>query len=514
MATNITPNMQLPVPVAGQEPGPQYAFDVDSCFTLLDSHDHSPGRGVQITPSGLNINASFNIQNQQLNNVGSALFFLQTAQPVLSQSLYAFPGGESPARPDLWYYDGTTQIQITKAGNVNAAAASIPGESYSGGTFFWKQGSGSSVPANFDIGSITIRPNVASTSNGSTVLGATSGSFSLQLPNASTSLLPSGLPASTVLATVDSSGNISTLAAGTSGQVLTSQGISGPPQFISPTVNKAPTIQQFKATSYFTFTTIALTVATNAGAAYTNNGQTFTVVYNAAIGATTLVCAATGAPTSSGVLTFSSGTGQSTIVFSSEVSGASYQLPSGPSPLYIKVTAVGAGGGGSSGNGGGNGGTGGNSTFGSASLIVATGGGGGSSNGGAGGGPGGAGGIPTSTLSSAILTIGAQGGAAQNVSASTGSSGGGSGAGGGGVENTGGFPGAANTGGGGGGAGSSSTNVPGSGGGSGGAVIAFISSPSSSYPFVTGAGGGGGTGGGTNGGSGGSGIIVVEEYYQ
>jgi hypothetical protein len=53
-----------------------------------------------------------------------------------------------------------------------------------------------------------------------------------------------------------------------------------------------------------------------AGATYTNNGQTFTVS-TSIIDGTTLVCTGTGVPLTSGTLTLASGTGDSTIPFSS-----------------------------------------------------------------------------------------------------------------------------------------------------------------------------------------------------
>ena len=52
-----------------------------------------------------------------------------------------------------------------------------------------------------------------------------------------------------------------------------------------------------------------------AGATYTNNSQTFTVL-NTISGSTTLVTNGTGAPTASGTLTKASGTGDATITFS------------------------------------------------------------------------------------------------------------------------------------------------------------------------------------------------------
>ena len=55
----------------------------------------------------------------------------------------------------------------------------------------------------------------------------------------------------------------------------------------------------------------------NAGAVYTNNGQSFTVISNIVAG-TTLVASGTGLPTTSGVLTKVSGLGDSTITFSAD----------------------------------------------------------------------------------------------------------------------------------------------------------------------------------------------------
>jgi len=69
----------------------------------------------------------------------------------------------------------------------------------------------------------------------------------------------------------------------------------------------------------FTVTSANATV----GATYTNNGQTFTVLYTIASG-TTLVCSSTGAPASSGTLTKATGTGDATITFASVVASTQY----------------------------------------------------------------------------------------------------------------------------------------------------------------------------------------------
>jgi hypothetical protein len=201
--TTLTPNMNLIVPTPGTngEPGPNYAYDQNQDLSILDSHNHSPGSGVQVTPAGLNINANLTFQNNQATNV-YGIMFSSPATNTQTTFLYTAPqsGG---GIDDLFYNDGAGNvIALTKAGLVNATIASLPGESYAGGTFTWKQGAGSTTPANFDIGSITIRPNTAGTTNG-VVLGPPSGiasQYNVQLP---------AVPASaTSFMTLDTSGNM------------------------------------------------------------------------------------------------------------------------------------------------------------------------------------------------------------------------------------------------------------------------------------------------------------------
>lgn len=193
--------MNLIIPGVGTESGPTYAFDVNASLTLIDQHDHSLGNGVRITPAGLNINADISFANNSATDIESAVFQAQASIDTL-QALYVSQGTETPITQDLWFNDGNgNKVQITSGGLVNATAASIPGESYSAGTFFWKQGALSTTPANFDIGSITLRPNVAGTVNG-IILSPPAGissQYSLVLP---------ALPAVPSFLQLDNSGNI------------------------------------------------------------------------------------------------------------------------------------------------------------------------------------------------------------------------------------------------------------------------------------------------------------------
>jgi len=202
MAYTTSSNMSLTIPSVGSQPGPDYASNINNSLTLIDQHDHSQGRGVQITPDGLNINTALNMQDNSLTNVTDVVFSAQTSSSTV-QALYVAPGTESPAVNDLFFNDGDGNIvQLTSGGAVNATAASIPGESYAGGTFFWKQGTGSTTPANFDIGSITLRPNTAATTNGVRLSppSAISTQYDIALPE---------LPASTTnILSMDVSGNM------------------------------------------------------------------------------------------------------------------------------------------------------------------------------------------------------------------------------------------------------------------------------------------------------------------
>lgn len=217
MASTLSPNMSLIIPGVGTEAGPTYAFDVNASLTLIDQHDHSSGSGVQITPDGLNINSTLDFQENDATNVNTLTFVSQTPASALPRAVSVAPGGGTGIA-DLWYTDGAgVPIQITKSGAVNVVASSIPGESYAGGTFIWDQtqSGAPTTPANFDIGSITLRPNIALTTFGVTLSPPSS------IASAYTLLLPDNpsLLAGTAFLTLTTSGQIA-------GTIQTSLGIT------------------------------------------------------------------------------------------------------------------------------------------------------------------------------------------------------------------------------------------------------------------------------------------------
>lgn len=202
----LSPNMSLPVPIVGVDPGPQWATDINACLGILDQHDHSSGSGVQITPSGLNISTDLPINQNNLTSVKTVNFTAQlTSLPGLAPNL----GCVYVAGNELYYNDEVGNVvQITNTGSVNAGAGSITGlpsgtasASYSSGsgTFIWQ--SATNTGANMDGASFIVREKVAN-AKGITLSSPTS------LAADYTLILPTGLPGQQNFMTLDSSGNI------------------------------------------------------------------------------------------------------------------------------------------------------------------------------------------------------------------------------------------------------------------------------------------------------------------
>jgi hypothetical protein len=200
--STISPNMNLVVPAVGSTPGPQWASDLNSSLTLIDQHDHTPGNGVQITPSGLNINSDLSFQSNNATLLRTSRYAPQVAALALSSDI----GCIYVAGVDLYYNDVSgNQIRITQGGSVSGSAGTITGlpsgtasASYAGGTFTWQ--SATATPATMDQGSTIIRELVA---NGKGVTLQTVTSLAANY----TIILPQ-LPASQKIMTLDASGNM------------------------------------------------------------------------------------------------------------------------------------------------------------------------------------------------------------------------------------------------------------------------------------------------------------------
>lgn len=203
-SVTLSPNMNMPVPTAGVESGPQWALDLNSCLSILDAHDHTPGYGTQISPSGMNISTDLPFLDNNAISLRSARFSSQSAVLALASDLDCL----YVVADDLYYNDGAgNNVRITQSGGVAGSPGSIANLSSPASasyvsvdsTFVWQ--SAANTPAVMDNASIIIRNLTANsfglTLNAPAAMGA---NFSLTLPN---------LPGSQKFMTLDAAGAMS-----------------------------------------------------------------------------------------------------------------------------------------------------------------------------------------------------------------------------------------------------------------------------------------------------------------
>lgn len=195
--------MLLPVPVVGVDPGPDYANNINSCMSLIDAHNHASGSGVQITPSGMNINSDLSLNGNNLILSRSVRFSPQSVALSGASDL----GCLYEAGVDLYYNDGSgNQIRITQSGSVAGSSGTITGlpsgtasAAYSSGSQTFIFQSATNTAANLDGRSVILR-NSSVSSSGLTLSAPTlSGNYSLTLP---------AIPGTTSIMALDTSGNI------------------------------------------------------------------------------------------------------------------------------------------------------------------------------------------------------------------------------------------------------------------------------------------------------------------
>lgn len=186
MAFTISPNMGLTIPAVSNEPGPQYAVDINGDLSLVDSHDHSPGKGVPITAAGLNINTDLPFLGNNAIGLRSIRFLsnlVPISLPTDLQSVYV-------SGVDLYYNDGNgNTVRITQSGGIAGTPGSISGlvppasVTYSSGAQTFVFQSAVNTPANIDGGSFIFR-NITALSKGVTVQAAAAlaSNYSLTLP--------------------------------------------------------------------------------------------------------------------------------------------------------------------------------------------------------------------------------------------------------------------------------------------------------------------------------------------
>lgn len=257
--TIITPNMQLPNPVPGVDPGPDYANNLFSSMGIIDQHNHSAGNGVLISPSGMNINADLPFGSNNAILLRSARFSPQLAPLSLGTDL----GCLYVSGVDLYYNDvNGNQVQITLSGAVNATSSGIvsgaASAAFSGGVLVVK--SSSTSAANVLLQSVELT-NSGNLTNILTLEAPTlSGSATQTLPTT---------PAATSFMQMDNSGNMSA-SVGVSGGIGTGNIADGA---ITPPKLSALNIVSSASSGVFLGTATSPTAVTNLSVTITTSGR-------------------------------------------------------------------------------------------------------------------------------------------------------------------------------------------------------------------------------------------------
>lgn len=148
--------MSLQIPGVGTEAGPAYALDINASLTLIDAHDHTPGKGAPITAASININTDLSFNNNNALSLKGLQFTAQTIVPPVN-TLYQ-------SGSDLYFVDGIgNNIRLTTFGSVAGTPGSIANlvapasASYVAGSsvFVWQ--SNINRAANMDFGSAILR---------------------------------------------------------------------------------------------------------------------------------------------------------------------------------------------------------------------------------------------------------------------------------------------------------------------------------------------------------------------
>jgi hypothetical protein len=82
--------MGLVLPTVSVTPGPEYATENNTAFTTVDSHDHTTGKGVPITPSAININADLEFNSNDATELRSTRFDSQSAALATGSDIGCF----------------------------------------------------------------------------------------------------------------------------------------------------------------------------------------------------------------------------------------------------------------------------------------------------------------------------------------------------------------------------------------------------------------------------------------
>lgn len=213
------PNMLFNNPTPGVTPGQQYAVDLSTALTTIGAHDHTPGHGVPVTPSGLSINSTLAFNGQLLTTAKAVNFTTNTSTTGIPTYSLFFQGS------DLYITNGAGQTFPITLGNSVAISGAVgftglpsagASASYVSPTFIFQSNFGG-IAANVDGASHIFRNITPSSVFGVTVsaIANLSSNYPLVLPI---------IPSVQGVMTLDNAGNMGTTTWDAVGQLMTSVG--------------------------------------------------------------------------------------------------------------------------------------------------------------------------------------------------------------------------------------------------------------------------------------------------
>jgi hypothetical protein len=120
--TTTTPNMGLVKPDVLSTPAPTWASLLNAVFDAIDSHDHSSGEGVKITPSGMNISSDLSIGSNNLTSIRTTRFTNLSSWTPTASDLACF----YVLNNEIYFRDGVgNNVKITNNGSLNIAITSL-----------------------------------------------------------------------------------------------------------------------------------------------------------------------------------------------------------------------------------------------------------------------------------------------------------------------------------------------------------------------------------------------------
>ena len=136
-----TSNMSLNEPSVGTTAGPTWATETNSNWESIDTHDHTSGKGVQLTPSSLNINGDLEFNSNSATELKNVIFDSSVSAASTNYSVYQASGNL------YWRNNSGTAVQITDGSAVKTTGGSISGMSSTAVVLF----SSNSYAFKFDV---------------------------------------------------------------------------------------------------------------------------------------------------------------------------------------------------------------------------------------------------------------------------------------------------------------------------------------------------------------------------